>query len=118
MTASRTRRTASALWRCAGQATTLSEPGQNKAECAIAQAAVVVLPPWRAVSARIEAPRGALKKFLLPACGFDTKNLAHPQRRIEPISDLTQMAHRPSPKTLVRSAPSFQVHDQISCSNV
>src|SRR5262249_31812451 len=62
MTASRTRRTASALWRCAGQATTLSEPGENKAACAIPQAAVVVLPHWRAVSARIEAPRGALKK--------------------------------------------------------
>src|SRR5215471_5405878 len=62
MTASRTRRTASALWRCAGQATTLSEPGENKAACAIPQAAVLVLPHWRAVSARMEAPRGALKK--------------------------------------------------------
>src|SRR6516162_11711150 len=59
--ASRTRRTASALWRCAGQATTLSEPGTNRAAFAIAQAAVVVLPAWRAVSARMEAPRGALK---------------------------------------------------------
>jgi len=55
----RTRRTASALWRCAGQAITDSEPGLNSMVWAIAQAAVVVLPTWRAVSARIEAPPGA-----------------------------------------------------------
>jgi hypothetical protein len=42
-------------------ATTLSEPGSYRAACAIAQAAVVVLPAWRAVSARMDAPRGALK---------------------------------------------------------
>ena len=38
------RRTASALWRCAGQAITDNDPGMNTIACAIAQAAVVVLP--------------------------------------------------------------------------
>src|SRR5262249_38251624 len=59
--APRARRTASALWRCAGQATTPSERGKHTAACAIPQAAVVVLPHWRAVSARMEAPRGAVE---------------------------------------------------------
>jgi threonine/homoserine efflux transporter RhtA len=55
----RTRYTASALWSCAGQAITDKDPGRNAIACAIAQAAVIVLPTWRAVKARIEAPRGA-----------------------------------------------------------
>jgi hypothetical protein len=62
VSASRTRRTASALWRCAGQAMTDNDPGRNTMVWAIAQAAVVVLPRWRAVSASTEAPAGARKK--------------------------------------------------------
>ena len=38
--------------------------------CAIAHAAVVVFPTWRAVKARSEAPRGARKKVSCQAVGF------------------------------------------------
>ena len=56
---SRPPRTASALWRCAGQAITDNEPGVNSMECAIAHAAAVVLPTCRAVRTRMDAPCGA-----------------------------------------------------------
>jgi hypothetical protein len=52
----------------------------------------------------MDAPRGALKKILLPFCGFNPKNVVHPQRRIDPISDLTQIAHHRSPKALLVEA--------------
>jgi hypothetical protein len=53
---------ASALWRCAGHAITDNEFGRNSMECAIAHAAVVVLPTCRAVNASRDASRGARRK--------------------------------------------------------
>src|SRR6185436_11856532 len=58
MRLSRTRRTASALCRCAGHPITDNDPGVKTIKCAMAHAAVEVLPTGRAVSARMEAPRG------------------------------------------------------------
>ena len=73
MRASRTRRTASALCRCAGQAITDNDPEVKTMKCAIAQAAVVVLPTCRAVSARIDAPRGARRNCSCHAVGLIPK---------------------------------------------
>src|SRR6516164_8539200 len=73
MSTSRTRRTASALWRCAGQPITDNDPGVNSIACAIAHAAVVVLPTCRAVSASIDAPRGARRKVSCHVVGVMPK---------------------------------------------
>jgi len=48
-------------------------------------------------------------KILVPFCWFNTKNVAHPQRRIDPISDLTQIAHHRSPKALWNSCFQFRL---------
>jgi hypothetical protein len=47
----------------------------------------------------MDAPRGALKKS---SCHF--VGSVHSQRRIDPISDLTQIAHHRSPKALLVEA--------------
>src|SRR6516162_7038850 len=73
MSTSRTRRTASALWRCAGQPITDNDPGAKSIACAIAHAAVVVLPTCRAVKAKIEAPRGARRNVSCHAVGVMPK---------------------------------------------
>jgi len=50
-------------------------------------------------------------KILVPFCWFNTKNVAHPQRRIDPISDLTQIAHHRSPKALLVEALDYALDD-------
>jgi hypothetical protein len=42
----------------------------------------------------------------------------HPRRRIDPISDLTQIAHHRPPKSACAIALPARVHGQISCSTV
>src|SRR5262249_45805530 len=54
----------------------------------------------------MDAPRGALKKN---SC--HPKNVVHPQRRIDPISDLTQIAHHRSPKALLVEALDYALGD-------
>ena len=54
----------------------------------------------------MDAPRGALKKS---SC--HPKNVVHPQRRIDPISDFTQIAHHRSPKALLVEALDYALDD-------
>jgi hypothetical protein len=57
--------------------------------CAIAQAAVVVLPTWGKVKARIEAPRGIRRKISCQGVELTPKDVAHPHGRIDVIGCLT-----------------------------
>ena len=54
----------------------------------------------------MDAPRGALKKS---SC--HPKNVVHPQRRIDPISDFTQIAPHRSPKALLVEAVDYALGD-------
>ena len=57
----------------------------------MAQAAVVVLPTCRAVSARMDAPRGARKNVSCHRSRCHSQNFAHPEDRIDAISNFTSV---------------------------
>src|SRR5262249_3519616 len=98
-----TLRTASALCRCVGQATTERDPGINSAAGAIAQAAGVVLQTCRGVSTRMDAPRWAQKCFL-PRRWRHSQDFTYPQDRIEPVGGFTSYVHGLPPIMLARFA--------------